>query len=121
MLLKHIINSEKREYYIKEVNAPLWKDIITLGKRYVEPTHDNVVHPNTHRLLDWRDEFYQVWDLPIGFKWVTEAIWKVVINKYEHSPNWRYLLDWVFMKAGATNWKPFDINRQMRCWKGERK
>ena len=116
-LLKHIINSDRRDYFINEVNAPLREDIIKLGGLYIEPLQDNIVHSNSQRMLDWWQEFNQVWNLPAGLKLLTNAIWKTVINKYEHSPNWRHFLDWVFMKAGATNWKPFDFNRQMPLWR----
>lgn len=117
-LLKHIINSDKRDYIIEEVNRPLWLDIITLGKRYDEPAHENVVHPNTHRLLDMRDEFFRCWKVPRKF---FEPLWRIVIVKYEHSPNWRNFLDWVIMKVQSSGWKPFNPNRQMPLWKGETK
>ena len=116
-LLKHIVNSDQREYFIEKVNAPLAKAITILGGRYPEPTCGNLVHPNSQRLLDWWVEFNQVWDLPSLLKKLTDALWRTLINKYEHSPNWRNLLDWVMMKAGATNWKPFNPNRQMTLWR----
>ena len=116
-LLKHIVNSYQRQFFIDKVNAPLWLDIVTLGKRYPEPTHENVVHPNSHILIDIRDQFYEVWDLPKGLTWVTESLWRIVIVKYEHSPNWRHFLDWAIMMVGKSEWKPFDFNRQMPLWR----
>jgi len=115
--LKHIVNSDQRDYFIERVNAPLAKAIVILGGRYPEPTKENLLHPNSQRLLEWWIEFNQVWNLPKRLKLLTDALWRVLINKYEHSPNWRNLLDWVFMKARATNWKPFNPNRQMTLWR----
>jgi len=120
-LLKHIVNSDRRTYFIEKVNAPLCKAITILGGRYPKPTREGVgkvVHPNSLRLIDWWEEFNQVWDLPSGLNKLTDALWRTLITKYEHSPNWRNLLDWVMMKAGATNWKPWNPNRQMSLWIG---
>lgn len=116
-LLKHIVNSDQRDYIIDKVNAPLTKAIVILARRYPEPVREGegkVVHPNSLRLLDFRDEFRRCWkNRPLY-----EALWRLAIVKYEHSPNWRNMLDWLFMMASNSNWKPFNPNRQMTTWKG---
>jgi len=125
-LLKWMVNSDQRDYVIKEVNEPLAKAFIAMGeivtrtRGYPEPTREGVgkvVHPNSLILLDIRDEFLECWDMrrsPALFK----ALWKIVIVKYEHSPNWRNMLDWAIMKIQESNWKPFNYNRQMTTWRG---
>jgi len=116
-LLKHIINSDRRDYIIEKVNAPLLWLIIKYANRYPEPTPENVVHPNSHRLLEFRDEFFKYWKTDRSSA-LYKSLWKVVIVKYEHSPNWRNMLDWLFMVVGESDWKPFNPNRQMHQWKG---
>jgi len=101
------------DYFVEQVNRPLAKVIVTLGGRYPEPTHENVLHPNTHRLLDIRDKFFECWEETLLLK----ALWKILIVKYEHSPTWRNMLDWV-IKEIPGDWKPFNPTRQMKCWKG---
>jgi len=120
-LLKHIINSDKREYIIEHVNAPLLEKIVLLGKKYDEPTHENVLHPNTHILLDIRDGFFKCWKTTRS-RALYESLWRILIVKYEHSPNWRHMLDWaIMMIAQNIDWQPFNYNRQMSLWIGERK
>ena len=100
------------DYFVEKVNRPLAKAIMVLGMRYPEPTHENVWHPNSRRLLNLRDEFYECWaENPL-----TRILWKILIVKYEHSPNWQHYLDWFIMKI-PEDWKPFNPNRQMECWR----
>ena len=117
--LKWIVNSDMREYFIEKVNAPLVKAIVILGGRYPKPTHDNVLHPNTHILIDLRDEFFKVWDTRRSER-LFEALWRILIVKYEHSPGWQFMFDWVIMMVQKSNWKPFDFDRQMRNWRGKK-
>ena len=117
--LKHQVNSDMRDYIIEKVNRPLLKAIVILAGRYPEPTHENVLHPNSHILIDTRDEFFKCWDTRRS-KPLYEALWRVLTVKYEHSPNYRYMLDWVFMMKEKSNWKPWNPNRQMSLWIGEK-
>ena len=86
-LLKHIVNSDKRQYIIDEVNEPLVKAFITFGeivtrtKGYPEPTHENCVHPNTHILIDIRDEFFHCW-ITTRSELLFRALWKILIVKW---------------------------------------
>lgn len=120
MILKHIINAHKREYFINKVNAPLAWLIIAYGthlaRKYPEPTYDNVLHPNTHILIELQDEFFKSWDCGTR-KLLFEALWRVLIVKYEHSPNYRNMLDWLVMMLEKSNWKPWNPNRQMPMWR----
>jgi len=104
-------------YFVEEVNKPLAKTIIMLAGRYPKPTKRNTVHPNTHRLLDIRDEFFKHWKLD-GRAPLVKALFRILIVKYEHSPTWRNMLDWV-IKEVPGDWKPFNPVRQMKCWRGE--
>jgi len=119
MLLKHIINSHKRDYIIEKANKPLAKAIIILAGRYDKPTHENVVHPNVHLLLDIEEEFFKCWDTRGGTP-LYRALFRIVEVKYEHSPNWKNFLDWAIMMIEKSKWKRWDPNRQMSLWKGEK-
>jgi len=116
--LKHIVNSFDREYFIEQANKPLTKAIVILAKRYPEPTYENLLHPNSKRLFGIKDKFFLCWDVR-GGKPLYEALWRIVIVKYEHSPNWRNFLDWLFMMV-QDNWKPWNPTRQMPLWKGNK-
>jgi len=118
MILKHVINAQQRDFFIEKVNAPLVKAIIILAGRYPEPTHENVLHPNSHILLELRDEFFRCWDTG-GRTMLFQALWRVLIVKYEHSPNYRNMLDWLIMMLLKSNWKPWNPTRQMSMWKGD--
>lgn len=116
MYLKHQMK-EAIDYFVEKVNEPLVKAIIILGGRYPEPTRENTLHPNTHRLLDIRDRFFEHWKLGAREPLV-KALFRILIVKYEHSPTWRNLLDWV-IKEIPKDWKPFNLSRQMKGWKGD--
>ncbi len=115
--LKPYINRVNRDYFIEQVNKPLVKAIVILANRYPEPTRLNCYHPNSHRMLDIRDKFFECWDFQIR-NTVIDALFRILIVKYEHSPAWRNMLDWM-VKEIPDDWKPFNTSRQMQCWKGE--
>ena len=108
---------EQIDHFVKKVNEPLIKANVTLALRYPEPTHENVLFPNSHRLLDMRDKFFECWDVGGARKPLFEALWRILIVKYEHSPPYRNMLDCIIMMI-PKDWKPFNYSRQMRCWKG---
>lgn len=116
--LKPLINKVNRDYFIEKVNEPLVRAITLLANRYPEPTRINCYHPNTHRLMDMEDKFFEHWDFERARNPVIRALFKMLIVKYEHSPAWRNMLDWAIREI-PDDWKPFDTSRQMQCWKGE--
>ena len=114
MYLKHRM-LEARDYFIERVNDPLVKGIVKLAGRYPEPTRENCLHPNSIILLDIQDEFFQHWDLENRTPLV-KAVFRILIVKYEHCPAYRNMLDWLLKELLEREWKPFNPNRQMRCW-----
>lgn len=115
MLLREEMK-EDIKYFEDEVNAPIAWLVHLYAKRYPQPTHENCVHPNSHILLDLEVEFFKDWDFK-GRTQLLEDLWKIVIVKYEHSPNWRYCLDWFIMMVQKSGWKPWNPVRQMECWR----
>ena len=116
--LRDHVNCVIREYIIDKVNEPLAWAIIKYGGRYPEPTHENVLHPNSHRLLDLQEEFFKRWKTR-GKTKLYKALWRTLIVKYEHSPPYQWKLDWLLMRIPQLGWKPFNYNRQMFDWRGE--
>ena len=113
--LKHQMK-DAIDYFVERVNKPLVKAIVLLGERYPEPTRENTLHPNTHRLLDIRDKFFECWEVEARAS-LLKVLFRILIVKYEHSPTWRNMFDW-FLKEMPDDWKPFNPSRQMKCWKG---
>ena len=113
--LKHYINRIDRDYFIEKANRPLMKAIITLSKRYPEPTRLNCVHPNSYRLIDIRDKFFEYEDNP-GRKRLFEALFRIFIVKYEHSPYFSGRMDWALEMIDKLGWKPRALNHPVQCW-----
>jgi len=120
MLLKHIINSDKRDYFIKEVNEPLVKNIIQLANKYPEPTRENVLHPNTQVLLDKGEKFFRCWKTkPRGVLY--KAVFRMLQDKIEHSATYREMFNWLIKEINEDpRWKHFENTRQMNCWRGDK-
>ena len=67
---------EMREYIIHKVKKPIMKALLTLSKRYPEPKRDEILHPNTLKLMDIRDKFFEYEDNP-GRNALFEAVFRV--------------------------------------------
>ena len=105
------------DYIIRKVDAPIASIIAFYANRYPEPTRENLTYPNAQRLWDIRDKFPQYWDM----RWrqpLFKAILKLLIVKYEQSPQYRNVCDWIIMMIQESGWKSFNFNRQMLGWKG---
>lgn len=93
----------------------MFKAITILGNRYPEPTVDNVLHPNSKRLVGILNEY-------VGFegnnrvKQVVMAVARIVINKMEHSPPWRDRIFYFAEKLRDGDWKPRAYNHPERDW-----
>jgi len=114
-LIQQEINSHHRSYYIDEVNWPLMKAIGLWANRYPEPTKENTLHPNCHRLLDWRDEFLRHSTNPRLRKVVTDMV-RIGIAKYSHSPPYRDTIDFFVECLYRDGWKRMLPSRQINYW-----
>ena len=99
---------EKRYYVINKIKAPLQKVIEMMGSRIPEPTHENVLHPNAHLLIDIRDEFFG-YENNRSKGGMERAAFNLFIAEYEHDPYYRDRFDWVIDKIINSNWKPRPI------------
>ena len=113
--LKHYINRVDRDYFIEKANKPLLKAIVILSQRYPEPTRLNCVQPNSHRLLDIEEKFFE-YDNNSGRKALFKALFRILIVKYEHSPYFSGRLDWFFEMVDKSGWKPRTLNHPVQNW-----
>lgn len=97
-----MLRGNLREYVIRHVKDPLRKILIAIAKRLPEPTKVNTLQPNSHVLLDIRDEFFKHENNPAhpegkfpGREEMFWAAWKIFICEYDHDPYYKYRFDWV--------------------------
>ena len=109
---------ERIDYFVEKVNEPLAKAIVILAGRYPEPTRENLVHPNSLILLDILDEYLQH-DTNERRRELFKAVFRIAIAKYEHSPNYRYPIDFILKEIFVREWKPWNPNRQLNYWRGD--
>ncbi len=114
-LLKHEINAFHREYYIEKVNAPLLKAVTILGNRFPEPTMDNVLDPNSRRLLGILEK-YKRFETNDRVKAIILAGARVIIDKLEHSPNWRDRISFFAEELRAGEWRSRALNHPEHDW-----
>lgn len=89
--------------FIIEHKGLFCKALIAFARVLPEPTKETTVRPNTHRLLDVKDEFFEHEDNP-GREEVLRAIWKIGTVIYEHDIYYSNRVDWVVEKIANGNW-----------------
>jgi len=109
---------DHRGFVIYKFKSPLMKFLIWLAEKMPEPTHENCIRPNTHILLDLRDEFFEHEDNP-GRRELLWAVWKIGIIIYEHDPYYAWRADWFIEKIVNSDWKPRPIGHPNRWWHEE--
>lgn len=112
-LLKHLINSDDRQFYIEKVNRPLFKAIVFLSKRYPQPTMENLSHHNSKWLLRRLEKYLEYEGNPRVAEVVT-ALVRIAIAKIDHSPNWRDRVSWWI--EDTEGWKPRSYNHPVNLW-----
>lgn len=100
-----VLRGAMRDYIIDKVKKPLLRVITTLAKRYPEPTRENVLHPNSHILLDIRDEFFKH-DTNDSRKDLFEALFKMLVAEYEHDGYYRFRFNWLHDEINKRKWLP---------------
>ena len=111
-----MLRGDGRKYIIEKVKAPLLKVIISLAKRLPEPSKENTLHPNSQKLLEIRERFFNCEENP-GRRELFDAIWKIAIVEYEHDPYYRYRIDWVLEQIFASDWSPRPVGHPLVYWK----
>ena len=114
-LLKREINADNRDYYVEKVNAPLYKAITILGNRYPEPTMENLLHPNSKKLLEILNTYLE-FEGNDRLSKLAKALFRILIAKHEHSPNFRDRISWFFEMVGKCGWKQRSYNHPVNDW-----
>ncbi len=115
-ILKHEINAWHRQFYIDKVNAPLLKAITILGNRYPDPHNYMVLHPNSKRLIEIWDKYLQ-FEGNDRIRQVISAAVRIVVDKMEHSPNYRDRGSFLVEELRAGDWKNRSYNHPQHDWK----
>jgi len=119
MLSHQMLRGEGRSIIMKTKRA-LIKAIVTLAMRfYPEPTYENCASGNSKELLDIAEQFCAYEDnrgrLPLF-----RALWRIVIDEYEHDPYYRFRMDWVVEELAEAvidgRWKPRAPFRKEQYW-----
>lgn len=111
-----MLSGDMREYIIKKVKKPLMKALITLAKRYPEPTRGNVLHPNTLKLFDIQDKFF-LYERNPSREELFRALFRIFIDEYEHDPYYHYRFDWFLEEIVNCGWKPRPVGFPNKFWK----
>ena len=114
-LLKHQINSDDRGYYIEKVSRPLLKAITILGNRYPEPTMENLSHSNSRRLFEIFNKYLE-YEGNDHLRILSKALFRILISKIEHSPNYGDRFSWFVEELVNSGWKPRSYNHPVNLW-----
>ena len=108
------INSDDREKYIK-VNNTLLKLITIWGNRYPEPIREELLQSNSWRLLEIRDKYLE-YDTNQRRRTVFKVAFRILIAKYEHSPQYRYPIDFIIEMIMKSGWNPRPYGHPVTNW-----
>jgi len=76
----------------------------SLGQ-FPEPTKENTWNPNTHRLINTRDEFFRHCHLDEKRRKVLRLGINFIIIMYDHDPPYRMMIDWWAKQLKVQNWE----------------
>ena len=114
LVIKQIQAEPTRGFMIRFAKRPLRLAMIAIAKKWPEPTRDNCVRPNTHKLLDIRDKFFRH-DSNSDRQDMFEAAFKIFICIYEAHAYYSQRFDWVMEQLLNSGWATND-NNPSKCW-----
>lgn len=78
-------------------------------QQFPEPTKENTWHPNSHRIIEIRDEFFQhSYGLSAQRLKLLRTGINFVIIIYDYDPPYRMMIDWWAKQLQIQNWR-YDI------------
>jgi len=104
--LSHMMLSKNRlrQYIIEKAKKPLRLALVSIAKRWPEPTRENCSAPNTGILFDLWDEFKKHDRSGPARVAMFDAVFKIFICEYEHDHHYRSRFDWAFMFLKESDW-----------------
>ncbi len=86
----------------------LRKALKAFDEKFPEPTEENTWHPNSHRLIRIRDEFFKHCHLDESRQKLLRLGTNFVIVIYDYDPPYRMMIDWWARMLEIQNWD-FDV------------
>jgi hypothetical protein len=98
-------SSPYQKFMIHGIKAPLLTLINLFADKFPEPTKENTWHPNSHTMIDIRDEFFRHCHLDKRRNSVLRAVINFVIVMYDYDPPYRMMIDWWAKNLEFQNWR----------------
>jgi len=70
------------------------------------PTKENTWHPNSHHLIDIRDEFFKRCHLDNNRLWFINTLFNFAIILYDYDRPYRMMMDWCKEQLDRKKWAP---------------
>ena len=119
-IYRQIVHPDKRRAFSDKVKIPLRKAILFFASKYPTPTRENLFSPNSHLLLDIRDEFMSHENNATRGP-MLEAMFNIFIAEYDHDIYYRRRIDYIIEQIIARDWKSLDgppgAHPYAKCWK----
>ena len=99
-------------FIVTSIKAPLMGLLNLFVEHVPEPTKENTRWKNTDILIELRDKFFELDNLPSRDK-ALRAIWNFAIILYDYDPVYQHRMDWLveqFFKR-YEDWEPREPNR----------
>ncbi len=109
-------------FMIHAIKKPLMVVAGLILDKMPTPTKETTWHPNSHNLIDLRDDFFtHCVGLAEERLRVIRCVFNFVIILYDFDPPWRWMMDFVLEKALLKEWKPrgfeYDWVKNYHWWK----
>ncbi len=92
-------------FMIEAIKAPLLKVACLIASKLPEPTIENTWHPNSHRMIERRDEFFEHCFLPEPRRTFIRMAINFVIIIYDFDSPWRMMIDWFIEPWHLEGWQ----------------
>ena len=107
--LKDEILINKYRHFIDKVKYPLRAAVVLYGRRYPEPTRENIKNPDSLVLFDIWEEFFELEDNP-GRDPFFKALRRITIGEIESNDYYAQRVTWWLMKLAQAyidgRWQP---------------
>lgn len=101
---------------ITKIKRPLLKLVAMFGDHFPEPTKENTWHPNSHHLIDLRDEFFRHCFIPNEERIkLLRIIFNFVIVIYDYDRPYRMMMDWCKEQLDRKQWAPRESEQPTKC------
>jgi hypothetical protein len=97
-------------FMIHAIKKPLMAVAGLILDKIPEPTKENTWHPNSHNLIDIRDDFFTHMETDKSLASerlkIIRCVFNFIIILYDFDPPWRWMIDYVKDEAFKKKWEP---------------